>query len=147
MAEAVTEDLLSAQDIFASEFTAESNGVCFYWPATLSRTTVGQSGDFAKMPPRRPGFAARAALAASLTGITLAGITAPGFTANDPFGQTTSSSIRDRQLDAEDTDTELSWADVVSLSTEEFLEIEAKRATLAEREAALYDSYELDDED
>jgi hypothetical protein len=135
------------REILVLEFTPESNGVSVSWPTDFSRSAGAPPREYEKLPPRRVGLAAKAAFAASMTSVALAGITTPGLTATDPFGRTPSSSVRDWQVEAEEPVPEISWADVVAVSTEEFLAIEAKRAALAEREAALYYSYEFDDED
>jgi hypothetical protein len=136
------------QDALVEVFTAQSNGLSVSWPADSSRSVDEPSHEHTRHPSRRIGLAAKAAVAASMTSVALAGITTPGLTATDPFGKTLSASIRDWQTEiVEEPAPAISWADVVAASTEEFLAIEAKRASLAERESALYDSYELDDED
>jgi hypothetical protein len=109
-------------------------------------SVVGRLGR-AGAPPRLRGMAAKAAVAASLTGLAFAGITAPGLETADPFGRSLSSSVRYWGIQVDEEPVGLSWADVVAVSTEEFLAIEEKRAALANREAMLYGDYEFDDED
>ncbi|BCJ53391.1 hypothetical protein Asp14428_48660 [Actinoplanes sp. NBRC 14428] len=135
------------REAFDLGFTSESSGIAVLWPVDASQSVSGLRREYAKRPSQRAGFVARAAVAASMTGVALAGVTAPGLTAIDPFSRFLSSSVHGWQGELEEEVPEISWADVVAASTEDFLAIEAKRAALAEREAALFDSYELDDED
>jgi hypothetical protein len=128
-------------------YTAESTDLHVQWLGSYSSSVIETRQVRSSVPPRRLGLAAKAAVAASLTGVALAGITAPGLRADDRFGRSPSSSVRDLSMQVDEKPVPLSWADVVASSTAEFLAIEAKRVALAEREAELYDSYEFDDED
>ena len=124
---------------------SESTDLGMGWVENKTDSAV-ESGPVSGVPPRRPRVATRAAVV-GLTSLALAGLTVPGLRMDDPFGQSSSSSVREWEAGVDEEPASLSWADVVAASTKEFLAIEAKRAALADREAELYAAYDFDDED
>jgi hypothetical protein len=126
------------------------------WETSSSAVWTVPASSYRTAVPKAAGVIAWAAFAASLAGAT-GGLTVPGVSVPEYFPTHESAFVRpwapnEPQLPAWEAHLrfsmrEVSWAEAAAIAAEELVRMEAKRIALAERETALYDADEFDDEE